>query len=215
MRLGNYDWEIISCDSETTIRKLLRAIQKLRLGNPFVRLINYGSKIMDHMFILKGIGWLAALKGLSIFAIVCFDNVQGMLVRWVGVGWASLALARHHDGTWGGVGLITFLGTCAPTWCYVRDGVGWGGVGLTTFPGTCTPTWCYVRDGVGWGSYGSVALAHRQATRALRWWNMLLCGCYADGTGCYADVTLMEHVATRMSRWRNMLLRLRSYRTWT
>ena len=163
MRFWNYDWEIISCDSETTIRKLLRAIQKLRLGNSFVRLINYGSKIMDHMFILKGIGWLAALKGLSIFAIVCFDNVQGMLVRWVGVGWASLALARHHDGTWGGVGLITFLGTCTPTWCYVRDGMGWGGANVPWHLrtnmmlrwrwggvgwGTCTPTWCYVGDGV-------------------------------------------------------------------
>ena len=25
------------------------------------------------------------------------------------------------------MGLIAFLGTCTPTWCYVRDGVGWGG----------------------------------------------------------------------------------------
>ena len=42
----------MSCDSETTIRKLFRAIQKLRLGNYFVRFRNYGSKIMDHTFIL-------------------------------------------------------------------------------------------------------------------------------------------------------------------
>ena len=82
---------------------------------------------------------------------------------------------------WGGMGLITFLGTCTPTCCYVRDGVGWGGannvpwhlrtnmmlgwrwggvwwgvMGLITFLGTCTPTWCYVRDGVGWGEASNV-----------------------------------------------------------
>ena len=30
-RFRNYDWETIGCDSGTTIRKLFRAIQKLRL----------------------------------------------------------------------------------------------------------------------------------------------------------------------------------------
>ena len=55
------------------------------------------------------IGWLAALEGLSIFAIVYFDVVQGMLVRWAGVG---------------------FLGTCTPDGTWVE--VGWGGA-----DGTC------------------------------------------------------------------------------
>ena len=62
------------------------------------------------------------------------------------------------------MGLITFLGLCTPTWCYVRDGVGWGRMGLITFLGACTPTWCYVRDA--WGGVGC----------------------------CYVDVTLIEYV---------------------
>ena len=39
---------------------------------------------------------------------------------------------------WGGVGLISFLGTCTLPRCYVKGGVGWGGVGLKTLRGTCT-----------------------------------------------------------------------------
>ena len=80
-----------------------------------MRLIHYGSKIKDHTFIFKGgticvfFGYRPTrrLEGLSIFAIVYFDVVQGMLVRWAGVGWGSLAFAHQHDGTlemgWGGV----------------------------------------------------------------------------------------------------------------
>ena len=63
--------------------------------------------------------------------------------------------------------------------------MGWGGVGLVTFLSTCTPTWCYVGDGMGWGGadgtcrYADVTLMEHVATLAhvvtIPW-------CYADGT---------------------------------
>ena len=61
------------------------------------------------------------------------------------VPWHLHTIARLHDATlevgWDGMGLIAVLGTCTPTWCYIRDG--WGGMGLIAFLRTCTPTWCY------------------------------------------------------------------------
>ena len=47
------------------------------------------------------------------------------------VPWHLHTIAHLHDATlevgWDGMGLIAFLGTCTPTWCYIRDG--WGGMG--------------------------------------------------------------------------------------
>ena len=62
----------------------------------------------------------------------------------------------HGTAGWGGVGLITSLGTCTFTWCYIRDGannvpwqlhnhvmlrleMGWGGVRIITF--WCSAFW--------------------------------------------------------------------------
>jgi hypothetical protein len=93
VRFRNYDEETISCDSYTTVPKSRTTRSYLRVGL-FVFFFGYRPT--------------RRLEGLSIFAIVYFDVVQGMLVRWAGVGWGSLAFAHQHDGTlemgWGGVG---------------------------------------------------------------------------------------------------------------
>ena len=51
--------------------------------------------------------------------------------------------------------------------------VGWGRVGLIALLGTCTPTWCYVRDGVGWGMclacYACTCLARYASICSMSW----------------------------------------------
>ena len=86
-----------------------------------MQLINYGSKIMDHTFILKGgticvFLWLSAdsppWKGCqflrlytSMLCKVCWYGRLG----WGGVPWHLHTNMMVHGVRWGG--LITFLGT--------------------------------------------------------------------------------------------------------
>ena len=66
-----------------------------------MRLINYGFKIMDHTFILKG-GAICVFFGYRLTRRP--ERVVNFKARWyAGLGWGSLALARQRDGTWGEV----------------------------------------------------------------------------------------------------------------
>ena len=93
-----------------------------------MRLINYGSKIMDHTFILKGLkgGTICVFFGYRLTRrpervvnfcdciLRCCARHAGT-VGWGGVPWHLHANMMVHGVRSGGVGLITLLGTSTPT----------------------------------------------------------------------------------------------------